>query len=296
MTRMSESKIASVNGYMKPVVKEETKTITFYQVKGERYLKESTAKSVSRRLPDVFKGVQEVTAPTTVFTVNDEVFLEKDKAETRLRSLLKNHRDRVRNVGRRLGMYKASQTEKNETIKWLMENYALEDFEELDFAYAFAKDVGDKDTVPLAKDIPKAVFHWNPEVNRFKWEKPGEKYVRDGLANDAEESAIRASRYDLMRKLEEMDDLIRYRTAELMYKLASEHAETDEDGEVVSVLPLQMVVNLLDTDLLIEELKDIFAFLDKGKMGENIEIKTFQYRVQYWDTSDKKNLNPFKKF
>lgn len=281
-----KSKIPAVDGYTEPVITEETKSLTFYELGGERFLKKSAAKSASKRLDENPADVKEIKESVPVFIVEDELFLDREKAEKRLKSLLKKHRDRVREAARMLGVKSASQAAKLEPINWLISNYKLETFKDQEFAYAFYG-VSSEAYYPVIwshykwswmkklNDQGVPVEYWDIDEKRMPW-------VEDNS--------------NFSEKLSKLDDLISYRTAEAIYKVARENADTDYDGNIISVLPLQWVANMVDHNLIDDEIKDIIDEFDKVENGTTLDIKTLQGRVQYWFVSDKKNLNPFKKF
>lgn len=312
--KLPKSKIPAVDGYKEPKVVPENKLATFFEVGGERFHKESTAKSASKRLGKTAADVSKATANVDVFLVEDELFFTQEAAEKRLKSLLKKHRDRVREVARMFGVDKASAAAKLEPLNWLMEHYSLEDIEGLEFDSAFFK--GSKRSsgyTGFLHGIADSISQANPEVNMFNYGRPSQnrRYSWGWMKNrkldrsdvpaelkpgSPERSAWVDAEQDFGDKLWKLNDLMRYRTAEVIYRLASEHADVDDDGDVVNVLPLQMIVDLIDTDLVVDEIKDIYVELNRVENGASLEVKTLRGRVQYWLVDDKKNLDPFKKF
>lgn len=232
------STIPAVNGYMEPVISAKKKTVT-------------------------------------VFTVGGKHFLEEESAEDWLKKMKKAHRDNVRDVARSMGVEQVHHLLKNDASKWLMENYALEDFENLELAHILKKD-------------SSAGFHSKGFDSSYA-------IVVDEIPDfDLMNTTDRT--FHKMRKKNLLYETVKYRTAELVYHRALECAEVDDSGEVVSVLPMQMAANLIDPDLVMNEVRDFLEVLSEDEEGSRLDAKRIKGVVHYWIVGDEKNLNPFKKF
>lgn len=235
-----------------------------------------------------------------VFTVGDEMFLSREEAEKR-KNVLKN---KVRMLVGLLGIEDhESQAVLVEPVKWLLEHYPLSDFKRLHGSDFFS----------TRSPFLCGIYSSNPDINSNLWKRhpadnkpyvwswmegrpfnPSSDAPKDLGETDAIEWKNRHSQ--LFGKLGGLSVVVQYRATELLYATAVESAEFDEEGNVVSVLPLDLVASMVDFDPLVSEVRDIYSEFNRVEHGKSLEFGTVEGAPRYWWAEDKKTLDPFKRF
>jgi hypothetical protein len=120
-------------GFVVPQIQESAENTVYFQVGDERFTDEKKARAKAKRLKSEAVRHQ---GQIPVYNVNGDSFVNMVDAEKKVASILKAHRDQVREAVRLFGVDKASQAEKLPAIKWLVEHYPVEDLRRVNFLYA----------------------------------------------------------------------------------------------------------------------------------------------------------------
>lgn len=296
------SKIPKTPGFIEPVITKVTKTLPHYEVNSEVFLVKSRATKAAK-----LTGVKPVIleSPIEVFEVTGgHYFVTEEEALKKQKSILKSHRDTVREASKIFSITKASLAEKNSDMKWLLEVYGAEKI--LEAYTVFTNTSGYPwsyiQTPQMSiRSERQDLFFKNRDLN-WSWLKDRklDRYRNIPIEHSEvgeKRDKWREREHIFIDKITSISDLINRRVLELTVKTAKENADYDESGEVISVIPFEWLMELVDKRLVIEELEDIRASFDSEELGEALIVKKIPGgEVVYHLKDSPKELNPFKKF
>jgi len=298
------SKIPKTPGFIEPVITKVTKTLPHYEVNGEAFFVMSRATKAAK-----LAGVKPVIleSPIEVFEVTGgHYFMTEEEALKKQKSILKSHRDAVREASRIFSIDKASQAEKNLDMKWLLEAYGKDAIlKEYTRSYSWSNSeityyltslidiftTEDRD-LNFYYLLNNSKFDWMGGVNRG-----GHLSISEDFKSVRSDPITKEEIIEFREKINMSNILINRRMLELTVKTAKEHAEFDESGEVVALIPFDWISQIINTNLILDELKEIKKIFNNEILGASIVFKTEKGgNVSYFLRDDPENLDPFKKF
>lgn len=163
-------------GYVDPVICTLPYVGDYFEVGVERFLDEGKALRRAKRLKvDVVVKHGSI----VLFDVCGEFFTDRDDAEKKRKILMRKHRDAVRDVAKMFGVHRASQAENVDSVRWLIENYSVDDLLSLNFLFAFNRDdeaflyeyfseqTFDKPFDPVGSGLPVEYFFENDPFKKI---------------------------------------------------------------------------------------------------------------------------------
>jgi hypothetical protein len=294
------SKIPQAKGYATPEVKAVVRPITHYKVNEKIFLNKAKARKEAKASSS---EVIESYGPIEVFEVIDEIFVTVEEAEKKCKLLIRKHRDSVRNVARIFGIDRASLAEKNTHLKWLLENYPLQEItdfydpEDIISKYDFVRPAH----IDFFKKFPELDLRIIQRDRKWSWLQNRNIDDYFGIPEEYQEvgplrTAWVYGEIELRNKIDLINPLISLRTLELACLVSKDSAVLDSNGAVVEVLPLEEVNKLIDFNLIVAEVKNLFKTLDTTELGADLLIELKSGVVIYSVADRKKDLNPFKRF
>lgn len=301
---LPKSRIPKDPGFIEPTINKVKKEMPHYLVNNEVFLVKSRAVKAGKEL-----GVKSVESDSEieVFEVAGSLYsLTREEAEKHVKTVLKKHRDGIRDVAKIFSIPKASLADKNPDMKWLLEAYGKDAIlKEYTRSYSWSNSEINYYLTSLidifTTEDRELNFYYLLNEIKFDWmsgvNRSGYLSISEDFKSVRSDSITKEEIVEFREKMNMSNILINRRMLELTVKTAKEHAEFDESGEVVALIPFDWISQIINTNLILDELKEIKQCFNNEILGAGIVFKTEKGgNVSYFLRDDPENLDPFKKF
>lgn len=296
--KLPTSQVPKFKNYVEPKINVKLEPLSHYKVNDKIFLVKSRA---TKEAKESKLTISESNDPIEFYAVNDANFITVEEAEKKIKLLIRDHRNSVRRAARIFDIDRASLAEKNIYLKWILENYSLEEFFGL-----FQRNVIYDDFVVscgsfLIRDNPKLDASLIQRDKRWSWLQNRNIDGYWGIPEEYQEvGPLRTAWCEgenvLNEKINLIERLVSLRILEILYLSAKNNATFDVSGKVLSLIPLKEAYDKIDLDLVKDEVKDLNKALDGTELGADLFIEFKSGEVLYHTDGFKKNSNPFKKF